>query len=471
MVLDLRKFFQSTNPSRTLAVENEEDQKYYIDFSCVRGGQIIEELRDNIAFFSPDEPTCQLFTGHIGCGKSTELRRLELELIKEDFHVIYFESSQDLEMGDLDIGDILLAIASRVSQSLENIKEIEKPPAKGFKDLLKGAAKLLHTEIELSGEANILGVGKVAANTEGKFAAEIGVPGIGQVNISEDEGLSFVALGIGKITAKAKGSPELRSKLQEYLAPRTANLLEIINDELLKPSIESLKKQGKNGLVVIIDNLDRVENIPKAWGRPQQEYLFVDRGDQLSQLHCHVVYTMPISLMFSNDFNRLTSRFGVDPAVLPMVPVDESSQGEEGMALLRQMVLARAFPNQTPEQRLELIPEIFDQTETLDRLCRISGGHVRELLRLLNDWIKKQRGLPLTRDGLEKVIVSRRNQMTLAIDEHEWELLRQVKDKKRVSGDNNYQILIRSMFVYEYRNEEGSWFGVNPMLLETEQLK
>ncbi len=471
MVLDLRKFFQATNPSRTLAVENEEDQKYYIDFSSVRGGQIIEELRDNIAFFSPDDPTCQLFTGHIGCGKSTELRRLEMELNEAGFHVIYFESSQDLEMGDLDVGDILLAIASRVSQSLENIKEIEKPPAKGFKNLLQGAAKLLQTEIELSGEANVLGVGKVSGNSEGKFSAEIGLPGIGQVNISEDEGLSFVALGIGKITAKAKNSPELRSKLQEYLAPRTANLLEIINNELLQPSIESLKKQGKNGLVVIVDNLDRVENIPKAWGRPQQEYLFVDRGDQLSALHCHVVYTMPISLMFSNDFNRLTTRFGVDPAVLPMVPVDESSQGKEGMALLRQMVLARAFPNESPEKRLELIPTIFDHPDTLDRLCRVSGGHVRELLRLLNDWIKKQRQLPLTREGLEKVIVSRRNQMTLAIDDQEWELLRQVSDNKRVSGNEHYQVLIRSMFVYEYRNEEGSWFGINPLLMEAEQFK
>jgi hypothetical protein len=41
-------------------------------------------LRDNISFFSPDEPTCQLFTGHIGCGKSTELLQLKLEL-KQDF--------------------------------------------------------------------------------------------------------------------------------------------------------------------------------------------------------------------------------------------------------------------------------------------------------------------------------------------------------------------------------------------------
>jgi hypothetical protein len=30
------------------------------------------------------------------------------------FHVVYFESSQDMEMGDVDLSDILLAIARRV---------------------------------------------------------------------------------------------------------------------------------------------------------------------------------------------------------------------------------------------------------------------------------------------------------------------------------------------------------------------
>ncbi|MGB6298829.1 MAG: ATP-binding protein, partial [Rivularia sp. (in: cyanobacteria)] len=77
MSIDLRKFFQATNPSKTLVIANAEDEKYYIDFSSVRGGKIIQELRYNITFFSPDSPTCVLFTGHIGCGKSTELLRLK----------------------------------------------------------------------------------------------------------------------------------------------------------------------------------------------------------------------------------------------------------------------------------------------------------------------------------------------------------------------------------------------------------
>jgi vacuolar-type H+-ATPase subunit F/Vma7 len=469
MKLDLRNFFQATNPSRTLFIENEEDRKYYIDFSSVRGTKIIEELKDDITYFSLSEPTCNLFTGHIGCGKSTELLRLKADLEREGFHVVYFESSQDLEMGDVDIGDILLAIARQVSNSLEKLK-IDEPES--LKALLRGAAKLLQTEIELSAQASVPGIGKITANTEGKFSAEVGIPGIGQVTASDKEGVSIIALGIGKITAKTKNSSELRNKLREYLEPRTTGIIEAINQELLKPANEKLKHYGKKGLVVIVDSLDRVESRNKPWGRPQQEYLFVDRGEQLRKLKCHVIYTMPLALMFSNDLNSLTSRFGVDPKVLPMVPVRlrDGSECSEGMVLLRQMVLARAFPDVEPQKRLTLIKDIFDSQQSLDYLCRVSGGHVRELLRLLNAWIKKHRNLPLSHKELENVIKSRRNQMTFAITDDEWALLRHVQEHKQVSGDDGYQILIRSMFVYEYRDNDESWFEVNPILAESGKL-
>ena len=465
MGLDLRKFYQATNPSQVLQADSPEDDKYYIDFSEVRGGRIIEELRDNITFFNPDSPTCELFTGHIGCGKSTELLRLKAALEKAEFHVVYFESSQDLEMGNVDIGDIMLAIASRVTESIESLEKISLPQPRGFQRIINGALKVLQTEIDLSAEAALPGVGKISASSAGEFSMKAGLPGIGEVKASNDEGVSLV-LGIGKITAKAKNSLELRKKLKDYLEPQTGSILEIINTELIEPSVEKLKQYGKKGLVVIVDNLDRVENIIKAWGRPQPEYLFVDRGEQLRQLKCHLIYTMPLSLMFSNDYNRLTSRMGVQPKVLPMVPV-RLRNGNEcvlGMKNMRQMVLARAFPDLDPEQRLGLISEVFDTPETLERLCQISGGHVRELLQLLRSLIMKERKLPLSRAFLERVIQEKSNQMQLGVDDQEWELLRKVQKTQEVKGDQEYQILIGTRLVYEYQDSQGSWFQVNPIL-------
>ncbi len=465
MMVDVKQFFDATNPSKTLFVEDSElDQKYYIDFSSVRGGKIIEDLKDNITLWSPEQPTCQLFTGHIGCGKSTELLRLKAELEQEGFHVVYFESSKDLEMGDVDVGDILLAIAKRVSESLDRLT-LEEP--KRLKSILQGAAKLLQTEMEFE-KFEIEGLGnKISASKEG-----ITFDGLGNQFSAGKEGITIVAMGIAKITAKVKHSPHLRSKLRGYLEPQTNGIIEAINKELLEPAIAKLKQHGKKGIVAIVDSLDRVDSAPKPWGRPQQEYLFVDRGEQLRSLHCHLVYTMPLPLRFSNDFGTLIERFIARPQVLPMVPVQcrDGSEHLEGMNLLRQMVLARAFPDLEPLQRLEKMTLIFQDTETLDRLCRVSGGHVRNLLRMLNDAIKKQRGLPISRQTIEDVICAYRNERMLPVTDLEWGMLRRVMEQKKVAGDDGYQILIRSMFVYEYRDAEGFWFDINPILAEAKEL-
>jgi nucleoside-triphosphatase THEP1 len=448
MAINLRSFFEATEPSKTLVVNHPEDRKYYIDFSSVRGGDVITKLKQKISYFKPNDPTCQLFTGHIGCGKSTELLRLQGELEADGFHVIYFESSEDLEMTDVDIGDVLLAIARRVSQNLEEIN-IAEP--RRFKELLQGAWNVLNSEVT---------------------GVKLKVPNVGDVGFVAEKEKYSLSLGIGEITSKAKSDATLRERLNQYLGPQKVKLLAAINQELLEPAILKLKQQGKKGLVVIVDNLDRIDNRVKAWGRAQQEYLFVDQAESLNKLNCHVVYTMPLSLKFSNDYGMLTQRFD-DPKVLPMVPVKlpDGSVHEAGMALMREMVLARAFPDLNSVERFGNISVIFDSEITLDRLCMASGGHVRDLLKLLNTCIQEEMTLPLTRATLEGIIIGRRNEMVLPISDDEWELLRRVKEKKKVSDDQGYQKLIRSRFVFEYRDNGEFWFDVNPILAEAKELQ
>lgn len=449
MKLDLQKFYKACNPSSTVSVGNAEERKYYIDFSPVRGGKIIQEFGRTITRLAPNEPTCQLFTGHIGCGKSTELLLLKAELERQGSHVVYFDSSKDLVMADVDVTDILLAIARKVTESLEQAQVNLKP--RGFRALLQGVTELMQTEIELSAEASVPGLAEIKASTEGELS---------------------LGFGLGKISAKAKNSPKFRSQLRQYLEPRTDGILDAINQELLEPAIQALKKQGKTGLVVIVDSLDRVDNTLKPTGRLQPEYLFVDRGEQLKQLNCHVVYTIPLVLIFSNEWGRLRNRFGVDPKLLPMVRVQsrDGSECKEGMELLRQMVLARAFPDVLPTQRLQFITEVFDSAETLDRLCQVSGGHPRNLLGLMYGCLQQQ-DPPFHRECLEEIIRRQRDALVRAVDDDEWELLRQVGQNQMVRGEDEYQTLLRSLFVFEYQDDQGGWFSINPILGEAKQLK
>lgn len=433
MTLNAIKFFNACNPSKTLKIENKEDQQYYIDFSSVRGGNAVQRLRRTIVNQIEDS-TCQLFTGHIGCGKSTELFRLKDELEQQGYHVVYFESSADLDMADVDVSDILLAITRQVSASLENVNIKLKPSY--FVNLFNEVADFLQTPVVPEFEFSL-------------------------------------PMGIGKVTAKTKDSPKLRSQLRQYLEPRTSGTLEAINQQVLEIAKQRLKEQGYKGLVVIIDNLDRVDISLKTTGRSQPEYLFIDRGEQLKKLNCHVVYTIPLVLIFSNELSTLTNRFGVKPLVLPMVTVKtrEGNDNSEGMELLRQMVLARAFPNLGESQRLRCITDVFDDSETLDRLIRVSGGHVRNLLVLLYSCLQEN-DPPIERDCLEMVIREYRDDLISAISDEEWELLHQIlQQKDNVKGEEEYQTLLRSMFLFEYRDVEGRWFDINPAIAESRKFK
>ncbi len=444
MALDPKKFFQACNPSKTLKLEVEEDRDFYIDFSSVRGRDIIKQLRRTITREANDA-SCQLFTGHIGCGKSTELFRLKDELVKESFYVVYFESSADMDMADVDISDILLAITRQVSESLEKVDIKLKPSY--FTNLFNEVADFLQTPIGLNAELSLpLGGGKIG---------ELSLP-----------------LGIGKITATTKESPRLRSQLRQYLEPRTSSILEAINKEILGRATELLKQKGYQGLVVIIDNLDRIDTSLKPSGRSQPEYLFIDRGEQLRKLNCHVVYTIPLVLMFSDELNSLNNRFGIYPAVLPMVRVKNRDQSDciEGMDLLRQMVLARAFPKLNCEERLAKVHEVFSSLEVLNRLCRMSGGHVRNLLVLLYSCLQRE-DPPLDSNCLESVIRDYRNDLTAGIDENGWRRLKQiVQEKDIVKGEADYPLL-RSLFLFEYTDQEDRWVDVNPAIAESKKFR
>ncbi len=425
MSIDLRDFFQACNPGATLDVANPEDRKYYIDFSSARSGNLIRELKRTVTF--SNQPTCQLFTGHIGCGKSTELLRLKAELEDQDYHVVYLESSDNLDMADIDITDILLLIVRKISESLIEIR-IDIQPGY-FRGLFSEIADIFRTEADFSGET--------------EFSS-----------------------GLARITAKTKANPRLRTRLRACLEARSEMIINSVNTELLEPATKQLKEIGKQGLAVIVDNLDRIDNrrIMES-GRTQPQYIFLDRGEQLKKLKCHLVYTIPYTLIFSNDANMLNSRFGVKPKILSMVPVQsrEGTPYETGLGLLRQMVMARAFPYPDQEERLNKTGELFENAGMLDRLCQVSGGHVRNLLILLFSCLQKE-DPPFSEDILQKVIQEHQDDLVKTITPDELELLGQVAKNQNVAGEEEYLILLRSMFVFEYQDEKGAWFSVNPLL-------
>ncbi len=119
MNLQIAKIYGACNP------DNPATEKFYYDCSAARGGNVfVEQIKDHIGlanasmheYSDASDYKCFLFTGHSGCGKSSELKRLvrELRTYSADsrFYPIFIDANEYLDKFDVKITDILLAIAT-----------------------------------------------------------------------------------------------------------------------------------------------------------------------------------------------------------------------------------------------------------------------------------------------------------------------------------------------------------------------
>ena len=58
------------------------------------------------------------------------------------------------------------------------------------------------------------------------------------------------------------------------------------------------------------------------------------------------------------------------------------------------------------------------------------------------------------------------NNMAKGISEAEAAILQQVAQTQKVSDTDGYEMLIRSRYVFEYIDDDGFWYQINPVLAD-----
>jgi hypothetical protein len=99
---------------------SEDIQRYYVDLSKVRKTKAIDQINTILSFQEPEEFTTILFTGHRGCGKSTELKRIQ-EKWQQDYLIIYLEADQEIDIKDARYTDLYLVIIKQVEYELRKL--------------------------------------------------------------------------------------------------------------------------------------------------------------------------------------------------------------------------------------------------------------------------------------------------------------------------------------------------------------
>ncbi|MBD2198668.1 MULTISPECIES: AAA family ATPase [Calothrix] len=420
----LTKLYNAFNPFEPLPA----DDTRYVDCQDVRGdADIFQELGNRMRLANTN--TCQLYSGHRGAGKSTELLRLKKYLENRQFYVVYFAADEeDIDSEDAQYTDILLACTRRLLKDLQKIAN-PRPILNWLKSLWGELKDLAQTPIEFE-----------SLEIEAQIAQ------------------------FAKLTANLRAVPQLRQQIRQKIDPHTVTLIQVLN-EFLTDAKKNLPN-GCNKLAVIVDNLDRMVLV-KDGDNTNYEEVFVDRSGQLKGLDCHLIYTAPISLLYSKRGTDIRDIYG-ECLILPMIMVKtpDGAIYQPGLKKVKELISKRVrqiAPEVSPEK------DIFDSPETLERLCLMSGGHVRNLLLLTQDAIGRIDELPITKNAVQRAITQARDTYRRTVENSQWHLLAEVSRSKKLPGDDLYRSLMynRCLLEYKYIDDEGEmqrWYDIHPLI-------
>jgi hypothetical protein len=380
----ITNLYNSFDPDKALPAGD----PVYVDLKAVRGdSDIIRDFGHKI-LRSPNRNTCQLYVGHRGGGKSTELLRLKAELEKQGCFVVYFAADEgDIDKEDAQYTDILIACTRHLLEQLKNANP--QPLLTWLSDRQKDLQELAFTEIRFD---------------DLKLETAIGL--------------------FGKLSSTIRAIPNERTKIRAKLDPHTVTLLSALN-EFIGDGKRYLPTD-QSQLVVIVDNLDRIVPMNRTNNRTNHEEIFIDRANQLKGLDCHVIYTIPISMVYSSRVSDLRDIYDNDPLVLPMIMVempDNQKICDEGMKQLKELI-ARRVRKYAPTQPLET--NVFQSMEVLEKLCLMSGGHIRNLMLLIRSAFDHIENLPITKQAAKLSITQAREIYHRTVEDDQWNLLVEV---------------------------------------------
>ena len=397
------------------------DDRYIRLYGTEMADQDPVDLLASAIEWTPIE-SVQLLSGFRGTGKSTELKRLKQRLERADYQVFLCDAEDYLNLSTpVDVGDFLLAIAGAFSDAIDE-RLGEDPKRENY--WTRFSHFLNKTTVDM-------------------------------------EGLSIGFKGTG-IKASLKSDPTFKQRLQQRLAGHLGALVADVR-AFLEECVKAIKVRfGEDCEVVLL--VDSVEHIRGTFVnaldvQSSVESLFATHADKLALPYIHVVYTVPPYLKVR--FGNVGSLY--EPGGLHVLPAlklhdRQGARLSTGYDAMERIVRARG-----DWQRL------LGNRSVLDRLIRHSGGHLRDLLRLLAGTMLRARSLPVPQGTVEAAIEQLRTEfLPIANEDAVW--LAEIAEVNDAALDRIERLPDLARFFDThlalcYRNGE-EWYNVHPLILE-----
>ena len=389
-----------------------------------------------------DVQTMQLFSGFSGSGKTTELFRLRRNLHAQGYVVVYADALNYVnQVEPLTIADMLMVTAGAFSDALQSDLGIDLRQDT-FWDRLRHFVE--QTELRLTG---------------GEAKLEYSSPG--------HSVLGGIKAGLN-IRAELKTGSNFRRQLQDFL---TANLVQLQRDveQFFEDGAKAIwaDRGAEVQIVFILDQLEQLRGDYRNWQNVIRcvQQLFTVHLDRLRMPYVHCIYSVPAWLAFlaprPADMTLLptTRLWNRDPARTPF---------PSGRAIFRSLVRRRL--NAADAARL-FGPEGARADDPIERLIEACGGHVRDLLRMIQEILTRVAVLPVDGAVVDRVIsAARRDFLPIAMDDAR--LLHDIGARQNLEPETLDEASIERLsrffnthLVMYFENGE-PWYDTHPLIRE-----
>lgn len=343
--------------------------------------------------------------------------------------MIYIEADGELDPLDVEYTDLYLVIIKKVAD------ELYKLGAKFDRQLLQNFESWFK-EITQENESTV----ESSANIDTSAEAGLQIP--------------FISKLLAKLQAQIKATDKRRQTIRQTLQKDIGRLQADIN-LLLGDAFVKLKQkcpEYQKGFLVIFDNLDRVP--PHV-----ANHLFFDHAAQLQALHCTIIYTAPISVVYAEA--NLSNAFD-SPNIVPMVNVYQLQRHVSTLEYNQQAVEAVAS---LIEKRVD-VDAVFASRNEVIELAKASGGHVRQLMQMAATSFLTAATRAKSKVTVEEVSYAIKQvqfNFERIIPKEHYPVLARVCLTKDVTKDEIGRSMMFNLSVFEY-NGNSRWNYINPVI-------
>jgi energy-coupling factor transporter ATP-binding protein EcfA2 len=343
-----------------------------------------------------------LLAGQDGCGKTTELNRLE-ELVANQYTVVRCDHRHfhDLDH-DEEIEFLFVLLRAFMSASEEMSLEIQDRIAKAFKKIFE-PSRIPEFELKMS----TLGI---------KFSPKI---------VSKKEDM--------------RGEASIREEFGMFRSE--------LNSTVHK-AIEVIKSYKKRPVLLIVDDLEKFQY--------EQVYkLMIENYQILSSLPCAVVYTVPLWLLFEDKRSILEEAFHIiNLANVPLL--DKKDRPIENAGTFFYKIANRRIGKLWTD-----IEKIMNQS-----IIGTSAGHLRQFLSLLRSLLLEAYDNPnkkIEKEHIKRSFVQIETSFRRILNPEDKKILEDVRNTREYNYSLPRRLLQNYSVLEYWLPDLGTWYDVNPM--------